>query len=126
MAKILVVEDNADNLDVIRFLLLQRGHQVLTAFSGVEGLSAALDSQPDLILLDLAMPNMDGWHATRALRRDPATQHIPILVVTARAQPEDRRRAYEAGVDDYITKPIDVDAFFAAVASLLAHQNTQK
>lgn len=127
MAKILVVEDNADNLDVIRFLLLQRGHQVLTAFSGVEGLSAALNSQPELIVLDLAMPNMDGWHAARALRRDPATQHIPILVVTARAQSEDRLRAYEAGVDDYITKPIDVDAFFAAVASLLVRQKyTQK
>lgn len=78
MAKILVIEDDADNMDVIRYLLQQRGHQVLTAFSGMNGLAAALDAQPDLILLDLAMPNMDGWHAARALRRDPATQRIPI------------------------------------------------
>lgn len=122
MPKILVIEDDADNMDVIRFLLLQRGYQVLTAFSGMDGLSAALDAQPDLILLDLSMPNMDGWHAAKALRRDPATQHIPILIVTARAQPEDRLRAYQAGADDYITKPIDLDAFFAAVRSLLTRK----
>ncbi len=119
MAKILIVEDDADNMEVIRLLLLARNHQVFTACSGMEGLSVALDAQPDLILLDLAMPNMDGWHAAQSLRRDPATQHIPILAVTARALPEDRRRAYAAGVDDYITKPIDTDAFYGAVTSLL-------
>ncbi len=114
-----LVEDNTDNMDVIRVLLAQRGYVVLSAFSGVDGLNLAVTKKPDLILLDLAMPNMDGWHAARALRRDPVTRGIPILAVTARAQPEDRRRAFDAGVDDYITKPIDVDAFYAAVASLL-------
>jgi len=124
MSRILIVEDNQDNMDVVRYLLFQRNHNILTAYSGIDGLAMAVEHQPDLILLDLAMPNMDGWHAARALRNDPVTQDIPIIAVTARALADDRQRAFDAGVDDYITKPIDVGTFFVAVDSMLRNRRS--
>lgn len=118
-ARILVVEDDRDNLGMISFMLNRLGYDVLEAHDGKEGVDVARKEMPDLILLDLAMPEMDGWTAAQILKSDPATQQIKIVVVSVRSLLEDRRRAQEAGVDGYITKPMSMSVFAEEVAHFL-------
>lgn len=120
MGKILVIEDNADNLELVRFLLQNAGHEVYTARDGRTGLQAAFDKMPDLILLDLAIPEVDGWEAARQLKENAETRHIPLVALTAHTLPGDRRKAMEAGCDGYLPKPIDVPNFPAEVEKYLA------
>jgi two-component system cell cycle response regulator DivK len=117
--RVLIVEDNVDNFELVRFLLERAGYQVLSAANGVEGVDAAKREQPDLILMDLAMPEMDGWNATSCLKSDEQTRRIPVLALTAHTLPSDRKRAIDAGCDGYISKPIKVASFDKLVATLL-------
>lgn len=106
--RILVVEDNPDNMVLIVDVLLSLDYEVLQAADGETGLSLAHAERPDLILMDLSLPKMDGWTATRTLKADAELKHIPIIALTAHAMVGDRERALEAGCDDYISKPIDI------------------
>lgn len=117
--RVLIVEDNVDNFELVRFLLERAGYQVLSAANGLEGLDAAKRERPDLILMDLSMPEMDGWNATSHLKADEATRGIPVLALTAHTLPGDRKRAINAGCDGYISKPINVASFDKLVATLL-------
>ncbi|RJP47169.1 MAG: response regulator [Anaerolineaceae bacterium] len=117
--RVLIVEDNVDNYELVRFLLERAGYQVLSASNGVEGVDAAKREQPDMILMDLSMPEMDGWKATAHLKSDDATRKIPVLALTAHTLPGDRKRAIDAGCDGYISKPINVASFDKLVATLL-------
>jgi CheY-like chemotaxis protein len=116
---ILFLEDNDDTYELIRFMLERFGHQALRAHNGKEGVEIARDEIPDLILADLSMPEMDGWEAARRLKADPATQHIPIIALTAHALPGDRQRALEAGCDAYLTKPINMPVFMQLIADFI-------
>ncbi len=107
MPTILIVEDNEVNRDMLSRRLSRRGYQVLTAVDGQEGVTVAQSQNPDLILMDLSLPVMDGWEATKRLKAAPETQSIPIIALTAHALMSDRDQAIEAGCDDYETKPID-------------------
>jgi two-component system, cell cycle response regulator DivK len=100
--RILIVEDNMDNFELVRFLLERAGYDVLSAVNGAEGVEAAKREQPDLILMDLSMPEMDGWMATKSLKSDDETRRIPVLALTAHTLPGDRKRAIDAGCDEYI------------------------
>jgi CheY-like chemotaxis protein len=117
--RILIVEDNVDNYELVRFLLERAGYQVLFAATGLEGIEVARREQPDLILMDLSMPEMDGWDATKRLKADILTSHIPILALTAHTLPGDRKRAIDAGCNGYISKPINVASFDRLVMNLL-------
>jgi CheY-like chemotaxis protein len=119
MSKILVIEDNADNLELVRFLLNNAGHEVLTACDGVAGLKIIREDHPHLILLDLAIPEIDGWEMAGILKRDPETKDVPLIALTAHTLPGDRRRALDAGCDGYISKPIDVAKFVETVEGFL-------
>jgi two-component system cell cycle response regulator DivK len=106
-ATILLVEDNEDNQEIYRIILAHHGHEVLQAFDGEAGVELARTHVPDLILMDLTMPVLDGIEATRLLKADPATAHIPIIVLTAHTQHEDVAAAEEAGCDAYLAKPVE-------------------
>lgn len=112
---ILVVEDNMDNFELVRFVLEQAGYDVLLAMNGREGVSAARLQKPDLILMDLSMPEMDGWTAAEKLKEDPVTRSIPLYAITAHTLPRDRYRALQAGCDGYISKPIHVESFLEMI-----------
>jgi len=107
MPTILVVEDNEMNRDMLCRRLSRKGYSVLVAQDGVEGLSLARSQTPDLIIMDLSLPNVDGWEASRRLKADVATSAIPIIALTAHAMSTDREKALAAGCDDFDTKPID-------------------
>jgi CheY-like chemotaxis protein len=109
MAKILLVEDNEMNRDMLARRLERRGYQVVIALDGEQGVQLAQTETPDLILMDMSLPVLDGWEATRRLRALPATQTIPIIALTAHAMAGDRDRCLRAGMDDYIAKPIAAD-----------------
>jgi CheY-like chemotaxis protein len=117
--RVLIVEDNVDNFELVRFLLERAGYEVLSAANGLEGLDAAKRERPDLILMDLSMPEMDGWNATMRLKANEETHSIPVLALTAHTLPGDRKRAIDAGCDGYISKPINVASFDKLVATLL-------
>jgi CheY-like chemotaxis protein len=106
--RVLVVEDNPDNMTLIVDVLLELDYQVLQASNGLEGVSLAEESIPDLILMDLSLPKMDGWTATRKIKEQQNLNHIPIIALTAHAMKGDRERAIEAGCDDYVSKPINL------------------
>lgn len=106
--RILVVEDNDDNMKLILDMLDSLRYASLTAENGEAGLQRAREDMPDLILMDLSLPTMDGWTATKHLKADPTTQKIPVIAVTAHAMIGDEERALEAGCDDYVSKPINV------------------
>ena len=106
MAKILIVEDNEMNLDMLSRRLARKGYQVITAMDGAEGLQMANYELPNLILMDMSLPGMDGWEATRHLKASPETKYIPVIALTAHAMVGDKERCLEAGMDDYISKPI--------------------
>jgi len=123
MPRVLIVEDNADNYELVRFLLEQAGHDTCWARNGRDGIAMAKKEKPDLILMDLSLPEVDGWTAAKHIRSDPHTKHIPIAALTAHSLPEDHMRAVEAGCDSYLSKPINMAAFNETVASLIAKSN---
>lgn len=103
---VLLVEDNEDNLIVYRTILDHVGYRVIEARDGEEGVARASADVPDLILMDVSLPRMDGWEATRHIKADPKTRHIPIIAVTAHALDDDREKAVEVGCDGYLAKPV--------------------
>lgn len=119
MQRILIVEDNADNLTLMCDILDSLGYQTIVARNGAEGITAAQEHLPDLILMDLSMPQMDGWTATKHIKAIPALQAIPIIALTAHAMVGDRDRAIEAGCNDYITKPISLRDFADKISKYL-------
>jgi two-component system cell cycle response regulator DivK len=120
MAYILVVEDNPANMTLATFLLHSAGHTVLKATDAEAGLTLARDQQPNLILMDIQLPGMDGLEATVLLKRDGATRAIPVIALTALAMKGDEERIRAAGCDDYISKPMNYQKFLATIAAQLA------
>ena len=119
MAKILLVEDNEMNRDMLSRRLQRRGYEVAIATDGQAGVDMASTREYDLVLMDMSLPEIDGWEATRRLREDPATRTLPIIALTAHAMSGDRERALEAGCDDYDTKPIELDRLLSKIEALL-------
>lgn len=119
MSRILLVEDNEMNRDMLSRRLMRKGYEVLLAFDGEEGVEKTTNDQPDLVLMDMSLPKMDGWQATRHLKSQEQTRHIPIIALTAHAMTEDREKALNAGCDDFDTKPIELDRLLDKIASLL-------
>ncbi len=119
MAKILLVEDNEMNRDMLSRRLERKGHAVVIAVDGQQAIDLATRERPDLILMDMSLPVMDGWEATRRLKADVQTKHMPIIALTAHAMPEDERRAREAGCNDYDTKPIELPRLLEKIDALL-------
>ena len=117
--KILYVEDNDDNVYVMRTRLGRVGYTVLVALDAEQGLAMAVAERPDLILMDLRLPGLDGWEATRRLKAVPETKHIPVIAVSAHAMAGDREKALAAGCDDYDTKPIDFPRLRAKIQALV-------
>ncbi|CAN5813911.1 hypothetical protein BH18ACT17_BH18ACT17_11900 [soil metagenome] len=120
MRRILVIDDEADVRLLYRVNLRHAGYEVLEADDGARGIEAALEHMPDAVVLDLRMPNVDGFEVLEALRADPATTDMPVLVLTADARSDDHRRCYELGADDVITKPFVPEALVQAISRLLA------
>ena len=120
MARVLVIEDNAANLTFAVFLLQSASHEVMTATDAEAGLALARERHPDLILMDIQLPGMDGLEATAQLKRDAATRAIPVIALTALAMKGDEERIRAAGCDGYIAKPMNYREFLAAVAAQLA------
>ena len=119
MPKILLVEDNEMNRDMLSRRLARRGFEVALAVDGREGVAAAARERPDLILMDMSLPVIDGWEATRLLRADARTAGIPIIALTAHAMAGDRDRALEAGCNDYDTKPVELERLLEKIGRLL-------
>ncbi len=117
--KILLVEDNELNRDMLSRRLVLRGHEVVIAEDGRMALEMALREFPDLVLMDLGLPVMDGWEATRRLKADARTAALPVIALTAHAMADDRMRAIEAGCDDFDTKPVDLDRLLGKVGALV-------
>lgn len=119
MAKILLVEDNELNRDMLSRRLQRRGYDVVIATDGAEALTNAAREHPDLILMDLSLPKVDGWEATRRLKADAALCAIPVIALTAHAMSGDRERAFDAGCDEFDTKPIELDRLIAKMEHFL-------
>jgi two-component system cell cycle response regulator DivK len=122
MVRVLLVEDNELNRDVLSRRLQRKGYEVAQAVDGQQGLEAARAEKPDLILMDMSLPGLDGWEATRLLKADPETRGIPVIALTAHAMAGDREKALEAGCDDYDTKPIEWPRLLAKVEAALARR----
>jgi two-component system, cell cycle response regulator DivK len=116
MPKILLVEDNEMNRDMLSRRLIRRGYEVVLATNGQEGLALAKSSCPDLILMDLSLPTLDGWEATRQIKSSASTASIPIIALTAHAMSGDKEQAFAAGCDDYDTKPIEFERLLEKIA----------
>jgi len=119
MSKILLVEDNEMNRDMLTRRLERKGFEVVIAVDGQVGIDMATSSNPDIILMDLSLPVIDGWEATRKIKTDPATQSIPVIALTAHAMAGDEQKALVAGCDDYDTKPIDLKRLLDKIENLL-------
>jgi CheY-like chemotaxis protein len=119
VAKILLVEDNELNRDMLSRRLTRRGYTVVVAEDGEQGLALARSERPDLILMDMSLPGIDGWEATRRLRRDPELAGARVIALTAHAMAGDRERAIEAGCDDYDTKPVEMERLLLKITTLL-------
>jgi DNA-binding response OmpR family regulator len=113
--KILVVEDDMDNYELVRVILEHGGYDVFLAVNGRDGVDAARLQQPDLILMDLGLPEMDGWDAAEKIKADKSTKTIPLYALTAHTLPRDRLHALQVGVDGYFTKPLHVESFLAEI-----------
>jgi two-component system cell cycle response regulator DivK len=124
MPKVLLVEDNEENRDALSRHLRRRGYEVLIAVDGTEGIDVARAETPDLILMDMSLPVLDGWQATRQLKTAPEMRGIPIIALTAHAMAGDREKALEAGCDDYDTKPIDFPRLLAKIEAVLAKKSS--
>jgi CheY-like chemotaxis protein len=122
--RILVVEDNMDTYTLVHFILQKNGFETFLAVNGRDGVTAAQKQKPDLIIMDLSMPEMDGWTATSIIKRDTETASIPLIALTAHALPGDRQRAMDAGCDEYITKPMDLEDLVEAVQYWLGKRQT--
>jgi CheY-like chemotaxis protein len=116
--KILYVEDNDDNVYMLRKRLTRAGFTVVIATHGVQGVAMAGSERPDLIIMDLTLPDMDGWEATRRIKTDPATKHIPVVALTANAMEGDREKALAAGCDDFDTKPVELPRLLDKIRAL--------
>ena len=119
MTTILYVEDNEDNIYMLSKRLKKKGFDITIAKDGEEGLKAARDLKPDLILMDLSLPLLDGWEATRILKSEPETKLIPIIALSAHAMQEHKDKALEAGCDDYDTKPVDITRLLSKINNLI-------
>lgn len=119
MARILVVEDNPDNSDLVVDVLTLRGHEVIQAANGREGVEMARARHPDLILMDISLPIMDGFAATEEIKSDPQLKPVPVIALTAHAMAGDEKRALAAGCNGYITKPIDIKTFANKIQAFL-------
>lgn len=120
--RILVVEDNMDTYELVNFFLEKNGFETFLAVNGRDGVDAALKQLPDLIMMDLAMPEMDGWTATKLIKKNRSTSNIPIIALTARATESERARALDAGCDDFLTKPIDLNELVDTVSRWLSRE----
>ena len=121
--KILYVEDNDDNVFMLKPRLERKGFEVLIAGDGKEGIYLAKNKNPDLILMDLDLPIIDGWEASKQLKNDSSTKHIPIIALSARVMAEDRNRAMDAGCDDFDSKPVDFNSLMTKIRSFLPDEN---
>jgi CheY-like chemotaxis protein len=119
MPCILLVEDNAMNRDMLSRRLTRRGYRVVLAEDGQRGVDLAASEAPHLVLMDMSLPVLDGWEATRRLKSAPETRHIPVIALTAHAMSTDRQQALDAGCDDYDTKPIELERLLAKMEALL-------
>jgi CheY-like chemotaxis protein len=122
MPRILLVEDNEMNRDMLSRRLERKGYEIVLAVDGAEGLAKARSEAPDLILMDMSLPVLDGWEATRQLKADPATQAIPVIALTAHAMSGDREKAIGAGCNDYDTKPIELPRLLGKIEALLGKE----
>lgn len=120
MPKILLVEDNEMNRDMLSRRLVRNGFEVAIAIDGGQGVAMATSEKPDLILMDMSLPVLDGWEATRRVKADPATQAIPVIALTAHAMAEDKEKSLAAGCDDFDTKPVELPRLLAKIQALLA------
>ena len=121
MPRLLYIEDNKDNLYMLTlFFDVQGGYEILSAANGAEGIAIAVAERPDLILMDLNLPEIDGWEAARRLKADPATRRIPLIALTAHAMAGDREKALAAGCDDFDTKPVQFDRLLAKIERALS------
>jgi two-component system cell cycle response regulator DivK len=116
--KILYVEDNEDNVFMLKNRLTRAGHTVVIATDGAQGVAMALSERPDIILMDLSLPVLDGWQATRQIKAAPDTKHIPVIALTANAMAGDREKALAAGCDDYDTKPVELSRLLGKLKQL--------
>jgi CheY-like chemotaxis protein len=119
MPKILLVEDNEMNRDMLSRRLVRNGYEVVIAVDGAKGVAMAGSERPDLILMDMSLPEIDGWEATRRVKADPATKSIPVIALTAHAMAEDKERSLAAGCDDFDTKPVELPRLLAKIQALL-------
>ena len=119
MAHVLIVEDNEMNRDMLSRRLKRKGFDISIAVDGQEGVDKAREIQPDIILMDMSLPKIDGWQATRLVKSNPDTKQIPVVALTAHAMPEDREKALEAGCDDYDTKPVELPRLLEKIQALL-------
>lgn len=118
--KILLVEDNDMNRDMLSRRLSRRGHEVLAACDGASALAMVRSQAPDVVLMDMSLPVMDGWEATRRMKADGATAAVPVIALTAHAMADDRERALAAGCDDFDTKPVDIERLIAKIDAVMA------
>jgi two-component system, cell cycle response regulator DivK len=123
---ILVVEDNIDNYELVRFILERAGYDVFLAMNGRDGVAAARLQKPDLILMDLTMPEMDGWLAAERLKADESTKSIPLYALSAHTLPSERKRALEAGCDGYVSKPIHMAGFLNVIEQAFGEKKEKK
>ena len=119
MAKVLLVEDNEMNRDMLSRRLIRRGFQVVFAMDGQQGVDLARSERPDIILMDMSLPIIDGWEATRRVKADDVTRSVPVIGLTAHAMAGDREKAIEAGCDDYDTKPVELDRLIGKIERLI-------
>jgi CheY-like chemotaxis protein len=119
MKRILLVEDNEMNRDMLSRRLVRNGYEVFLAVDGLQGADMALSKRPDLILMDMSLPVIDGWEATRRIKANDATRHIPVIALTAHAMAGDREKAMEVGCDDYDTKPVEISRLLGKILALL-------
>ena len=119
MPRILLVEDNEMNRDMLSRRLIRSGYEVFLAVDGQQGADMALSEQPDLILMDMSLPVIDGWEATRRIKANDATRRIPVIALTAHAMAGDREKAMEVGCEDYDTKPVEMSRLLGKIAALL-------
>ncbi len=125
MAKILLVEDNEMNRDMLSRRLQRRGYEVVIAVDGGEGVAMAQSEAPALILMDMSLPVLDGWEATRQIKAAPATRAIPVIALTAHAMAGDREKALAAGADDFDTKPIDLERLLGKIEAFLGGKSAK-
>jgi CheY-like chemotaxis protein len=123
MSKILLVEDNEPNRDMLSRRLIRKGYEVVMAFDGQQAVAMATSEKPDLILMDMSLPDLDGWEATRRIKAAAPTSAIPVIALTAHAMAGDREKALSAGCDDYDTKPIDLPRLLGKMTAALERRN---